>query len=58
MPNIWVFFMSYNIYLSLSKISNVIIRIKYLKKRFVFFYSMWITMEKQLKTAMNVWNMS
>lgn len=57
MPNIWVFFMSYNIYLSLSKISNVIIRIKYLKKRFVFFYSMWITMEKQLKTAMNVWNM-
>lgn len=58
MPNIWFFFMSYNIYLSLSKISNVIIRIKYLKKRFVFFYSMWITMEKQLKTAMNVWNMS
>lgn len=58
MPNIWGFFMSYNIYLSLSKISNVIIRIKYLKKRFVFFYSMWITMEKQLKTAMNVWNMS
>lgn len=58
MPNIWVFFKSYNIYLSLSKISNVIIRIKYLKKRFVFFYSMWITMEKQLKTAMNVWNMS
>lgn len=57
MPNIWGFFMSYNIYLSLSKISNVIIRIKYLKKRFVFFYSMWITMEKQLKTAMNVWNM-
>lgn len=58
MPNIWGFFKSYNIYLSLSKISNVIIRIKYLKKRFVFFYSMWITMEKQLKTAMNVWNMS
>lgn len=58
MQNIWGFFMSYNIYLSLSKISNVIIRIKYLKKRFVFFYSMWITMEKQLKTAMNVWNMS
>lgn len=37
MPNIWVFFMSYNIYLSLSKISNVIIRIKYLKKKVCVF---------------------